>query len=185
MAVVWRRSFNIWGDEMDTDFANVRPMIAADLENVLAWRNHPDVRRYMYTQHEIAEDEHRRWFERAAQDPDRHLLVFEVAGVAQGFVNFHRVAAGGVADWGFYLAPDVPRGTGHLLGRTALNYAFAEIGLHKVCGQAPAYNERSIRFHHKLGFSREGVLRDQHFDGQCYHDVVCFGLIAAEWHAKS
>lgn len=155
MAVVWRRSFNIWGDEMDTDFANVRPMIAADLENVLAWRNHPDVRRYMYTQHEIAEDEHRRWFERAAQDPDRHLLVFEAAGVAQGFVNFHRVAAGGVADWGFYLAPDVPRGTGHLLGRTALNYAFAEIGLHKVCGQALAYNERSIRFHHKLGFSRK------------------------------
>jgi len=34
----------------------------------------------------------------------------------------------------------------------------------------------------RLGFQREGVLRQQHFDGQQYHDVVCFGLLANEWH---
>lgn len=164
--------------------ARVRPMTGDDLERVLAWRNHPEVRRYMYTQHEIALDEHRRWFERAAQDPARHLLVFEADGVPRGFVNLHRIAAGGVADWGFYVAPDAPRGTGRLLGRAALDYAFAEAGLHKVCGQALAYNERSVRFHCSLGFREEGILREQHFDGQRYHDVVCFGLLAGEWPAS-
>jgi UDP-4-amino-4,6-dideoxy-N-acetyl-beta-L-altrosamine N-acetyltransferase len=54
--------------------------------------------------------------------------------------------------------------------------------LHKLCGQALAFNERSIRFHQNLGFRREGVLRQQHFDGEQYHDVVCFGLLASEWH---
>jgi UDP-4-amino-4,6-dideoxy-N-acetyl-beta-L-altrosamine N-acetyltransferase len=169
---------------MGANFARVRPMVLADLPNVLAWRNHPDVRRYMYTQHEIAEDEHRQWFERAVQDLGRHLLVFEDAGEARGFVNLHRLSAGSVADWGFYLAPYAPKGTGQSLGRAALNYAFTEIGLHKVCGQALAYNERSIRFHRRLGFSQEGVLRDQHFDGQYYYDVVYFGLIATEWQVK-
>lgn len=156
-----------------------------DLERVLGWRNHPEVRRYMYTQHEIGLDEHRRWFERAAQDPARHLLVFEGDGVPRGFVNLHLIASGGVADWGFYVAPDAPRGTGRLLGRTALQYAFAQAGLHKVCGQALAYNDRSIRFHLNQGFRQEGLLREQHFDGQRYHDVVCFGLLASEWPANA
>lgn len=156
-----------------------------DLEPVLAWRNHPEVRRYMYTQHEISFEEHARWFIRASQEPDRHLLVFENDTIMLGFINIHQVATGGVADWGFYAAPNAPKGTGSALGQAALRYAFDAVGLHKLCGQALVFNERSIRFHRSLGFQREGVLRQQHFDGQRYHDVVCFGLLASEWNQSN
>lgn len=159
----------------------VRSMVQADLEMVLEWRNHPDVRRYMYSQHEISLDEHRRWFEQSALNPARHLLVFELDGAPVGFVNFNRLNSYVVADWGFYVAPDAPKGSGRLLGRAALNHAFNELALHKVCGQALAYNERSINFHRRLGFQQEGILRDQHFDGEHYHYVVCFGLLRHEW----
>jgi UDP-4-amino-4,6-dideoxy-N-acetyl-beta-L-altrosamine N-acetyltransferase len=160
-------------------------MTRKDLELVLAWRNHEDVRRYMYTQHEVCLEEHTRWFERASLDASRHLLVFEVGAVSLGFINIQQIAPGGVADWGFYAAPDAPKGTGRKLGQTALRYAFTLAGLHKLCGQAIAYNERSIKFHLSQGFQQEGILRDQHFDGQRHHDVVCFGLIAAEWQANN
>lgn len=163
-------------------FPHVRRMESTDLEQVLAWRNHPEVRRYMYTQHEIALGEHTRWFENASNDPNRHLLVFERGSIPLGFINIHQIAPGGVADWGFYAAPDAPKGTGGLLGQAALRFAFQEAGLHKLCGQALAYNARSIRFHQSLGFQQEGILRQHHFDGQHYHDVVCFGLLASEWH---
>lgn len=153
-----------------------------DLEQVLSWRNHPNVRRYMYTQHEISLDEHARWFSRTSQDPNRHLLVFEIDAEPLGFINIHQMGSGGVADWGFYVAPDAPKGTGQTLGQAAMRYAFEVASLHKLCGQALVFNERSIRFHVKLGFQREGVLRQQHFDGQQYHDVICFGLLANEWH---
>lgn len=166
------------------DLARVRPMSSSDLEQVLAWRNHPDVRRYMYTQHEISLDEHRRWFEKASRDPARHLLVFESGCTPLGFVNIHEIASGGIANWGFYAAPTAPKNTGRLLGRSALQYAFAETGLHKICGHALAYNERSIRFHRRQGFQQEGIMREHHFDGQRYHDVVCFGLLACEWRPK-
>ena len=160
---------------------SVRPMAVSDLERVLAWRNHPEVRRYMYTQHEITLEEHSRWFERATQDRSRHLLIFENDAVPLGFINIHQIATGGIADWGFYAAPDAPKGTGRQLGQAALRYAFTEAGLHKLCGQALAYNDKSIQFHLSLGFTQEGILRQQHFDGQHYHDVVCFGLLASEW----
>lgn len=156
-------------------------MTRDDLEQVLAWRNHEDVRRYMYTQHKISLAEHINWFERVSKDLSRHLLIFENNTVPCGFINIHQVATGGIADWGFYIAPDAPKGTGQQLGRATLDYAFTQIGLHKLCAQALAYNERSIKFHIRLGYRQEGILRDQHFDGQSYHDVVYFGLLAAEW----
>lgn len=159
----------------------VRKMDTADLEQVLEWRNHPDVRKYMYTQHEITLEEHTQWFQSTVGDSQRHLLIFEKNKKPLGFVNITEIKKGGIADWGFYLSPQAPKGTGQVLGITALNYAFYEVGFHKVCGQALGFNERSIAFHLKLGFEQEGILRDQHFDGSNYHNVVCFGLLANEW----
>jgi UDP-4-amino-4,6-dideoxy-N-acetyl-beta-L-altrosamine N-acetyltransferase len=159
-------------------------MVHADLERVLAWRNHPDIRRYMYTQHEIILEEHQRWFERSLPDPKIHLLIFEVDQQPLGFVKFNETEKGGIADWGFYVAPDSPKGSGRQLGCAALGHAFTQIKLHKVCGQALAYNQRSIQLHLGLGFQQEGTLRDQHFDGERYHHVNCFGLISTEWQPQ-
>lgn len=166
---------------LDIAVACVRKMRPGDLEQVLAWRNHPDVRRYMYTRHEISPEEHQRWFEHAAADPARHLLVFEMSGIACGVIHFHQYKSAAIADWGFYLAPDAQKGVGGMLGKAALHYAFDDMRWHKVCGEALAFNERSLRFHRRLGFLQEGVRRQQCFDGQHYHDVVCFGLLREEW----
>ncbi|NQD81421.1 UDP-4-amino-4,6-dideoxy-N-acetyl-beta-L-altrosamine N-acetyltransferase, partial [Pseudomonas sp. CrR14] len=111
-----------------------------DLERVLGWRNHPDVRRFMYTQHAITPSEHRKWYESSQLNPARSLLIFEQAGEPLGFVNITQTVAEHIADWGFYLAPGAPRGTGQQLGEAALAFAFDSLGLHKVCGQALAFN---------------------------------------------
>jgi UDP-4-amino-4,6-dideoxy-N-acetyl-beta-L-altrosamine N-acetyltransferase len=159
----------------------LRPMAEDDLARVLPWRNHPDVRRYMLSSHEIGIDEHRRWFERASSDSQRQLLIAEESGQPFGFVQFSGAAPGGVAEWGFYVAPGSPKGAGTRLCRGALRVAFEELLVHKVCGQVLASNAASVRFHTALGFQQEGILREQHCaDGQ-YHDLICFGLLRPEW----
>lgn len=162
----------------------LRRMTHDDLAAVLAWRNHDDVRRHMYTQQPIGPEQHRAWFERTLQAGRKALFVYEADGLALGFVHVDGAHAGAVADWGFYAAPGAPRGAGRALCGAALAYAFEDAGVHKVCGEVLAYNTRSLRLHDALGFQREGVLRDQHFDGQAYHDVVRFGLLRPEWLAK-
>jgi len=157
------------------------PMVYADLNLVLAWRNHPEVRRHMFTQHEITLSEHQSWFASASRNPRKHPLIFESYGTPSGFVNFSELEWGGVAEWGFYASPDAPHGTGRLMGQAALDHAFTCLNLHKVCGQALEHNERSIRFHLNLGFQQEGILRDHHFDGAKYHHVFCFGMLSNEW----
>lgn len=169
---------------MELSNCSVRPMQFADLEMVLAWRNAPEIRRYMFTQHEIALTEHTNWFKRVCENPAFHLLIFEKDGVPRGFVSFKRLDHGALYDWGFYMAPGSQKGMGRLLGMTSLNYAFKENNFHKVCGQAIAYNQASINFHLKLGFSQEGLFREQYYDGDKYHDVLHFGLLANEWNNR-
>ncbi len=161
--------------------AELRPMRESDLDRVLAWRNHEDTRRYMYTTRPIGADEHRQWFARTSADSARHLMIFEVDGEPRGFLNIGPIQAGGIAEWGFYAAPGTPKGTGRTLGEKALRFAFATLGLHKLCGEVIAGNQASRDFHLRLGFRQEGVLIAQHFDGMLYQDVLLFGMLSSEW----
>ncbi|MBT4147117.1 MAG: UDP-4-amino-4,6-dideoxy-N-acetyl-beta-L-altrosamine N-acetyltransferase [Gammaproteobacteria bacterium] len=156
-------------------------MIMEDLPMILAWRNHPDIRRFMFNQHVIEMDEHRNWFEKTLNDPTRRLLIVEDRNEPFGYVQFSNVVSGGVSDWGFYVRPDAPKGNGRKLGITALNYAFSILDLHKVCGQAIANNKASISFHLRLGFAEEGMLREHHCNNGEYHSLICFGLLKYEW----
>lgn len=156
----------------------LRPLTDADLACIRGWRNAPSVRAHLFTTQEISADEHRRWFDKLSVDTSRRLWLYERDGRALGFVQLSGVAPGGIADWGFYAAPDAPRGSGRAMGRLALAKAFGEEQLHKVCGQTLAGNTASIRCHLALGFRAEGVLREQHRDAQGgYHDIHCFGLL--------
>ncbi len=162
----------------------LRCMNKSDLGQVLQWRNAFEVRRFMYTNHEIGLDEHCNWFAKVSDDPLVSLLIYEHHGHACGFVNITCGSCQKIGDWGFYLSPNAHKGAGKSMGKKALGFAFDELGLHKVCGQALGFNERSVAFHKALGFTLEGRLRDQHFDGNSYHDIVCFGLLDDEWELK-
>lgn len=168
-----------------TENVQIRSMIEDDLPMVLAWRNHPEVRRFMFTQHEISLEEHAQWFMRAAQDNARRLLIVQEQGSPIGYVQFSNVEPGGVADWGFYARPDSAKGTGNKLGESVLDHAFGQLKLHKVCGQAIDTNQASIRFHERLGFKREAVLRDQKRINDQYQALICFGLLAHEWQSHT
>lgn len=165
----------------DDKSGRIRPLTEDDLELLLTWRNDSDVRRHMFNAGIISLEEHRQWFQRAAEARDRDLLLFEAAGKPRGFVQFSHPAGNPVATWGFYAAPGSPPRTGTQLGHSALDHAFERLKLHKVFGQVLATNERSVRLHRSLGFREEGLLRDQHFNGKHYQDVICFGLFEAEW----
>ena len=168
-----------------TNVGYLRPMIEADLESILKLRNHFAVRCHMLTQHEISIEEHQAWFQQAAQNPRIELLVFELNAVCCGFVQFKETNFLGVVDWGFYSDPSAPQGTGRQLGLAAVRRIFKNSSLHKICGQALHGNEPSIKLHKSLGFTQEGILREQHFDGTSHHDLICYGLLKREWIAKN
>lgn len=163
----------------------LRPLDTRDLPMVLVWRNHISVRECMYTTHEVNQQEHLEWHQKSQLDPNRHLYIFEKENIPLGFVNILQISSNGLADWGFYLAPDAPKGCGKSLGIAALEHCFNVLHLRKICGQVLEFNIKSIAFHRALGFQHEGTLRAQHFDGTRYYDIIHFGLLNTEWQSHT
>jgi RimJ/RimL family protein N-acetyltransferase len=65
--------------------------------------------------------------------------------------------------------------------RLGIDLSFRELNLHRLQLGVFSYNERAIRLYEKLGFTREGRLRESlQRDGR-WHDTVLFGLLAREW----
>lgn len=65
-----------------------------------------------------------------------------------------------------------------------MRYMFGERRYHKVEADIYAYNEASLALHERLGFQREGVLRDHEFFAGRYVNVVIMGMTADEFAAR-
>ncbi|HBI50154.1 MAG TPA: UDP-2,4-diacetamido-2,4,6-trideoxy-beta-L-altropyranose hydrolase [Moraxellaceae bacterium] len=171
----------------------VRQATQADSQRIWQWRNHVDVRRWMFGQDEIALADHEKWYRRQLDRANVHLLIFEVAGEPMGLVNVTQMTVDKyqtlqlanasspnekTASWGFYLSPNSPKGQGlgFALGVLAIAQIFNATDIGKITAQVLAYNTASLALHRKLGFSETGVLK-QHFGvGDKVYDVVEFEL---------
>ncbi|MBM4764094.1 GNAT family protein [Bacillus sp. B15-48] len=67
---------------------------------------------------------------------------------------------------------------------TVLNYVFFELGLNRVEIRCGIGNHRSRSIPERLGFTREGVIRQgENLYGK-YHDLVIYSMLANEWRMK-
>jgi len=154
------------------------------LPMVLSWRNHPKIRSFMLTQHEISLVEHRHWFNKVNQEKNHHLFIVEEASQSIGFVQFAQSSDDGIADWGFYACPTAPRGTGIKLGVKAIEHAFANLKFKKIVGRAFENNHPSISMHLRLGFKLEEELIKNISSSSVSMALLCFGLNSNEWQIQ-
>lgn len=166
---------------------SLREIKEGDLELMLAWRNHPDIRSSMFSQSVIEFDQHKAWFKRESEKNDSVWLLFiDYRGLPAGIIYFTDIdRSSNHAFWGFYAAPGAPPGTGTRMGREALDYFFNILKLHKLNAEVLESNERSYAFHIKIGFKVEGVFRDHYLGSKGYESVTRFALIAADSSSSS
>ncbi|GHH34272.1 spermidine N1-acetyltransferase [Lentzea cavernae] len=132
----------------------------------------------------------REWAQKTAvkEQDDRLLLAVEsladgaVAGMVTTSETDHRAGrflygvAIGTAHKG--------RGYATEAVRLLLGFMFGERRFHKCEASVWGFNDASIALHRKLGFTEEGRLRDHEFFAGRHHDVVLFGMTAAEFAAR-
>ena len=62
-----------------------------------------------------------------------------------------------------------------------LNYIFEELGLHRVEIRCGTGNSRSCAVPERLGFTREGVVRQGEWVNDHWVDLVVWGILEEEW----
>jgi RimJ/RimL family protein N-acetyltransferase len=160
----------------------------ADAPVLAAYRSDPEVARYQgwdapfpllraetAVANFIASDPDRAgWFQYAIEHAGEKVLIGDVA------VHLHDNLK--QAEIGFTLAPAYQkRGYAAEAVRAVLDRLFRVQGLHKVAGECDARNVSSAGLMERLGFTREGRLRQQTYIKGEWTDDLIFGLLAEEW----
>ncbi len=85
---------------------------------------------------------------------------------------------------GYWLRPDYQgRGIMTKSCRALVNYAFAELGLHRVEIRAAPGNVKSLAIPQRLGFTREGMLREAERLYDRFVDSVVYAMLRRDWDA--
>jgi UDP-4-amino-4,6-dideoxy-N-acetyl-beta-L-altrosamine N-acetyltransferase len=160
----------------------LEPISSEDLHTVLQWRNKEQIRKNMYNEDLITFEQHIKWFQGLQQNPGKKTYVFYFKDVPLGVVNFTIDFSNRKCEWGFYIGEDnIPKGTGSLMGYTAMNFAFQQLNLRKITGEVFDFNKKSQAYHENLGFQREGILVSHIRKGTDYHDIHIYSLLKYQW----
>ena len=65
-----------------------------------------------------------------------------------------------------------------------IGYCFEELNLHCVTANVISENEASNGLFTRLGFHRDGLLRDRVFKADRYHDLVAYSMLREEYDAR-
>jgi RimJ/RimL family protein N-acetyltransferase len=163
----------------------MRPLDRGDAPAFVTWLNDPELRRFLLARRPMtlrAEEEfidslatgERISLGIAMRDGDR---LIGGAGLREIDEPCRR------ATFGILIGPPEERGKGYGTEATRLmvGYAFETMNLNRVVLQVTEYNPRGVRVYEKVGFRREGVLRqDTYRDGR-YWDTIVMGMLREEW----
>jgi len=175
---------------LQTERLVLRAPVPADTDAIFAMRADPVVQRYgshpPWTDRQTAVD----WIERnargmAAGEHVQFVLERRADGVVVGSCTLYALDTQcRRADVGYALAlAEWGRGYANEAVRTMLDWGFDELGLNRVEADIDPRNLPSARALERLGFTREGHLRERWIVAGEVSDSWIYGLLAREWRA--
>jgi len=170
---------------------SLRPITERDIDSLYNIFSDPEVMRY-WSSPPIEDREAARRLLSDIQDMFQRRLYFQwgiarrtddaLIGTSTLFhveSNNHRAEIGYAlcrAEWG--------RGYMQEALRALIGYAFSELRLHRIEADVDPRNMASIRTLERLGFEKEGYLRERWMVNGEVQDALFYGLLRREWEAE-
>lgn len=134
----------------------------------------------------IARAEHEAWFDAVRRRPDSKIFGVRLregdrlVGSCQ-LNSIHSVHRSAELQIRIGAADARGRGVGAEAVRLLLAHAFVELGLHRVYLHVFATNEPARRLYERVGFRREGVLREAACIDGAWLDVLLMAILRTEF----
>ncbi len=154
-----------------------------DLPLLFAWLNDRSYRLHSGSFDYVSYAQHEAWFERVSRSPSDVALAVrrqeELVGLAQ-LVAINRVSRN--AEFRIKLDPDrLDQGLGSEATHMMCQHAFDDLNLDRIYLYVQERNQRAVKCYQKVGFRREGTLRQHAYvDGEA-RDVLVMGLLRDEF----
>ncbi len=164
----------------------LRPLEREDAPHLVPWFNDPEVTRTLLIYRPVSLRAEEEFLEKIYQS--EHDLVLGIvvkatdkligaAGLKQiDFKNRHAglgISIGDKVEWG--------KGYGTEATQLLVRHAFETLNLNRVWLYVYEHNERGIRTYEKVGFKREGLLRQETYCEGRYWDTIVMAILREEW----
>ena len=168
-----------------TERLTIRPMRADDAAALLASTEEPESRRLTGTHTRFTLEQTQAWCSSRAEQPDRWDLVIEDATdgtwlgelAVTGWDPDNRSCGIRIA-----LEPHARgRGIGPEAMRAVIDHLFTSTPTHRLELDVYSINPRALAVYERLGFVREGVLRDALLWEGTFSDAIQMSVLRPEW----
>lgn len=135
---------------------------------------------HVYTSEDII-----KWIQFHNSNPNEKLFVIEnkYTKALIGHAGLYKIdSVARKTEYGILIADDNSRGKGYgtKCTRTMVDYAFKELGMHKVTAEVLCENYPSLMMFKKCGFSIDGCLRDDVYKNNRYYNVYSLSVLKDE-----
>lgn len=184
---------------MQQSEVELRPVIRADVENILSWLNDDEIveswfGRYTYGNPahlgyhpaETLEKPEEDWIA-TFQNPEHIIFsIYNSEGIHVG--ESHVAVEESLGDGQISILIGKKewwdRGYGSQALQGTIKFCFESVGLFRVWADVPEYNTRAIHVFENLGFIHEGSFRKSRPHEGTRHDSVVMGMLSTEYSDK-
>lgn len=162
---------------------NLRSLRQSDWEKTLEWRNDPNIKvMAMMHPYPITEFLEKEWYEDLLKNKNNKVVYFAIVNkedIPIGYIFLNNISLlHRNCYMGIVIGDTTNRGKG--VGTEAINliasYAFNTLNLHKITIEVIDLNINAIIVYEKLGFVKEGCLKQHFFVNNEFYDVFIMSL---------
>ncbi len=158
---------------------SIRKFEKRDIPNKVRWVNDPQNHTFLHYDLPLEVEKTDAWFENIKDRSDRYDAVIEADGVPVGLIGLLSIdSKHKKAEYYVMLGERAFLGKGIAGKATALllEYAFKERMLNRVYLFTEVENVSAVKLFERIGFKREGVLRDDLYSKGRYVDRYIYGM---------
>ncbi len=170
-----KKNFKI-EDGIFINFVNIN---VEEKEIVRNWRNDKNIRQWMYNDHKISSLEHAEFLEKLKYDKKNFYWLIKKNQEYIGVIYFNKVDLKNKnAYFGIYTNPEnYKKGNGQLIFRYSKKIIFEIANFHTIKLEVIENNHKAINFYKKVGFFKEGTLKEFIFKDGKWLDVIIMGIV--------
>lgn len=148
-------------------------------------RNLENVRKFMYTDHIITEQEHLNYITKLKNDKKNLIfIIFSDTNQIIGLVSLNSIdKPHKKADWAFYTNPEI-KNIGAVIEYYFIEFFFNQLNFEKLNCEVIENNISTQKLHKKFLFEEEGIKKKNIIKDHKRIDVHLYGLTKYNWNKR-
>lgn len=163
----------------------IRKFERTDIPKKVEWINNPENNRFLHYDIPISIEKTERWFDSHMGEDTRFDAVIEADGIPVGTIGLLSIDKKNCkAEYYIAMGESSYKGKGIAkeASKLILEYGFKTLKLNRIYLYTEVENIVAQKLFEKLGFTKEGIIRQDLVSHGCFVDRILYGFLRGDWY---